>query len=215
MHGVAVAMSEFTLYAFVFRSRAERVVWCMNELGLPFELKQLNPRKGEHLTAEFRHLNPMCKVPVLVHRLSSSEQRVLTESVPIMEYLNDYAQGGLRPLSLSDSYRYNQAMSFGATELEAYLWVADQSTRLRGAYHWPMNTDREALRNVRQALPEVSGWLAHRAYVAGNAFTLADIYYYQLLTWAEACGVELPTHVRRYLQKLEQRPAMSPLMRGA
>lgn len=207
-------MPEFTLYAFVFRSRAERVTWCLEELGLSFELKRLDPMKGELWSPAFTRMNPMRKVPVLVHRLPGGDERVLCESVAIMEYLNDYARGGLKPVALEESYQYHQVMSFGASEMEAYLWVVDQATHLRGAYHWPAGTELEAMRNVQRAVPAVCGWLAHRAYIAGNVFTLADIYYYQLLTWAAHCGVKWPAHVQRYLQRLEQRPAMPALLKG-
>ena len=200
-------MAEFTLYTYTFLSRAERVLWCLDELGLSYELKKLDPMKGDIFTPEFTRLNPMRKVPVLIHHLPDGKERVLIESIPILEYLNNYAKGHLKPAAIEECYAYDKAMFFGATELESYLWVANQSTILRGIYHWPLRSEKEALRQVKRAMPEVFKWLSHQNYIAGNAFTLADIYYYQLIKWAIRFGVDAPVYVERYLQRLEQRPA--------
>jgi len=60
------------------------VLWALREFGFPYELVRLDPFKGETRTEEFLKLNPASKVPVLV-----MGDKVLTESIAIMEYLND------------------------------------------------------------------------------------------------------------------------------
>lgn len=37
----------FVLYAYTFRSRAERVLWALRELDHPYEVIRLDPFKGD------------------------------------------------------------------------------------------------------------------------------------------------------------------------
>lgn len=196
-------MQEFILYAYHFRSRAERVLWTLRELRLPYKVIRLDPFIGETSTADFLKLNPLKKIPVLVHG-----ERVLTESLAIMEYLNDISTDiKLIPTHPDDRYRYHQAMFYAATEIEAYLWIADQNTRLKSRYAWPDGTAEAAVVRVQAALPSVFERLGHSAYMAGDWFTLADIYYYACLTWATKYAIELPEHVLKYLAHLSERAA--------
>lgn len=196
-------MPEIVLYAYPFRSRAERVLWALSELGLPHKVIRLDPFKGETLSAEFLALNPCAKVPVLVHG-----EQVFTESLAIMEYLNDISPAvKLVPLNIPDSYHYRKAVYYAATEIEPYLWISDQSTRLAMLYSWPEGTDASCMRHLEKTLPPVFDWLDSRAYMAGDDFSLADIYYYQLITWAKNYDLPIPAAVEAYLQRLSARPA--------
>jgi len=47
-------------------TRALRVIWLLNELGLEYELHPVDLLQGEHLHQDFLSLNPAAKVPVLV-----------------------------------------------------------------------------------------------------------------------------------------------------
>ena len=47
----------YTLYGFP-RTRSVRVAWALEELGLPYEYKLINLRKGEHKSVDFLALNP-------------------------------------------------------------------------------------------------------------------------------------------------------------
>ncbi len=196
-------MHDLVLYAYPFRSRAERVLWTLCELGLPHEVIRLDPFKGETLSPEFLALNPSAKVPVLVHG-----KQVFTESLAIMEYLNEISTTvKLVPLDMPRSYQYRKAVYYAATEIEPYLWIADQSTRLTMIYNWPAGTDNSCKRHLENTLPPIFDWLASHGYMAGDDFSLADIYYYQLLGWAKHYALPIPAQVDAYLQKLALRAA--------
>lgn len=94
----------FTLYAYPFRTRAERVLWALKEFDYSFEVVRLDPSKGEINTPEFIKLNPSKKVPVLVEG-----DKVLTESLAIMEYLNDISEATkLIPTEAVAAYDYRK-----------------------------------------------------------------------------------------------------------
>lgn len=195
-------MNNITLYAYTFASRAERIVWLLQELNLPFELIRLDPFKGETLTPEFGAINPQRKIPVLLHN-----GQVFTESLAIMEYLNELADAKLLPENLNDRYHYRRLMSYLTTEIEAYLWLANQDSILKGIYHWPEGTCAEAVKYLTKNLQWVFEAIGEAPFAVAQQFTLADIYCHQLLRWSEQFGIALPNHIELYLQGLESRPS--------
>lgn len=146
----------FTLYKYAFQTRAERVIWTLNELGFEYQVKVVNPMEGETYTPEFLSLNPQPKVPVLIH-----DGKAYTESLAIMEYLNDlHPDKPLTPKSADATYLMRQALSFGVTELESYTWIRSQATILKQLYAWPEGTADEALDRMNKAAPIIWEWLS-------------------------------------------------------
>ena len=74
-------MSELTLY-YAVPSRGMVVHWMLEELGVPYETRLLDLESMEHKTPEFLAINPVGRVPVLVHG-----DRVVTETAAICLYL--------------------------------------------------------------------------------------------------------------------------------
>ncbi len=203
-------MGEIVLYAYKFRSRAERVLWTLCELEMHNRVVRLDFSKRENQASEFLQLNPSGTLPVLVHG-----DAVLTESLAIMEYLNDISTSQcLVPKDTKDRYKFRQVLHYGLTAVEPYLWVADQITRLGQRYSWPDGALSEALRQVRHNIAIVWTWVHPQCYLAGDKFTLADIFFYHLITWSQQYHFEVPEHVERYLRSLESRRAFPPEMRG-
>ncbi len=192
----------FTLYAYNFPTRAERVIWMLTELELPFELIQLDPFNGGIETPEFKALNPSRKVPVLVHG-----DRVVTESLAIMEYLHaQKPEAHMVPSEANELCEFRQLVYFMVSEIESYLWIGNQSTTLKQLYPWPDGTCDQAMailkRNIRQLYKAIEG----KSFLIGDRFGMADIYAFSLLSWAKKREVELPDYVENYLADLAERP---------
>ena len=200
--------SELKLYAYNFRTRAERVIWALQELKLPFELVRLDPMKGETRDADFLKLNPTAKVPVLVHG-----EQVFTESLAIMEYVNTLGDAiELVPQDAMSQYKYRQLMYYLLSEVESYLWVAEQASRLKRFYPWPDGTYEECMRRVTQGLDTIFKQVSGQSFAVDDQFSLADIYVYQIISWAHSQGVEIPEAVMSYMSGLEQRTAFPDVM---
>ena len=74
-------------------SRGRTVQWLLDELGAPYDLKVLDLAKGEQKAPQYLAINPMGKVPAIVHR-----GVVVTEAAAICVYLADaFPQAGLAP----------------------------------------------------------------------------------------------------------------------
>ncbi len=191
-----------TLYAYNFRSRAERVIWMLNELELPFKLIRLDPRKGESQTPEFKALTPFKKVPVLQHGA-----QCFTESLAIMEYVHTLNPSkNLVPSEKDRIYPFRHIIYFMQAELENYLWVANQSSILHGLYSWPGGTHEESIKLINKNIPYLFDQLKGKEFLIGDQFSMADIYAHSILSWAKACEIEIPEYVQDYLNRLMARP---------
>ncbi len=199
-------MENIKLYALSHFSRSERVIWALEELQLNYQLIRLDPTKGELKTPEFSKLNPSQKVPVLVH-----EGKVMTESLAIIEYLNDITEHKpLVPIGVNDCYFYHKALFYGLSELEVYLWTAEQSSRLKQFFNWPEGTYEAMIEKVQQNIEFIWPWFEHKHFLI-KQFSVADIFYHSLINWAKKHGIEPPTHVKDYLSGLEQRESYKAL----
>lgn len=195
-----------TLYKYTQPSRAETVVWALSELGLDYEVKEIDAKKGEQRSPEFLAINPFGKIPALTHN-----GKVFTESLAIIEYLNDLHPD--KPLTpnkddenyAEKNYKLRQVISFGMIEMESYLWILTKIKVLKNFESWPEGTAENCMKCIQNALPIAYAWLESQEYIAGDSFTLANIYYQQLFSWVKMLGVELPEQVESYLKRLSTR----------
>ena len=79
------------------RTRASRVLWMLEELGEPFDVRLANVRDPDSLDDDFRRASPMGKVPAIMDEAANGTV-YMADSAPVCLYLADrYAQGRLAP----------------------------------------------------------------------------------------------------------------------
>ena len=107
-------MAEITLYHFPL-SRSAVTRWLLEELGQPYEIKLMRLREGEQYAPEFRALNPMAKLPTIVHRGVP-----VSESAAICTYLADeFPEAKLnKPIGDPDRGPYLKWLFFGPSCVE-------------------------------------------------------------------------------------------------
>ena len=120
-------------------------------------------------------------------------------------------EADLLPQSNEENFRFRQRQSYLQSEIEPYLWLIDQATRLNHLYPWPAGTDEMVLARLKANVEPVFDWLDNESYQLSGRFTVLDIYAYHLLSWVQDKGIVLPTQAERYLEGLAARPAF-PLM---
>ena len=76
-------MADLTLY-HASPSRSSVVLWMLEELGQPYDIKLLKLSEGDNLKPDYLAINPMGKVPALDHRGT-----IITEVAAICTYLAD------------------------------------------------------------------------------------------------------------------------------
>ena len=79
-------MTEEIVFYHNPRSRAQMVHWMLEEASAPYRIVPIDFEKGEHKTPSFLAINPMGKLPTIVHR-----GIVVTETAAIIAYIVSYA----------------------------------------------------------------------------------------------------------------------------
>ena len=74
-------------------SRSQRVLWLLEELGLPYEIVRYQRGSDMRAPKELRAIHPLGKSPVI-----TDNGKTIAESGAIIEYILDrYGQGRLKP----------------------------------------------------------------------------------------------------------------------
>jgi glutathione S-transferase len=197
------SMTDIVLY-HAAPSRSSIVLWMLEELGQPFELKVLNLQAGEGQSAEFRKLSPFGKVPCLVHKGVP-----LTEVSAICTYLADeFPDRGLNvPVGTPARGQYLKWMFYGPSVLEPALidvtFPRKEEPR-RGAVGW---------RALPQVLDVIEAGLKDGPWLMGERFTAADVIIGSGIRWGTMfMGVDKRPAFTAYIKRMEARPALKRAM---
>ena len=196
----------FEVYAFA-TPNSVKVPIALEELGLAYVLHGVNVRRGEQKAPEFVALNANAKVPVLVDPAAPGGRLVLTESAAILVYLAE-TSGRLLPTDGEGRARVFEQLFFHASGLGPAFGQAGFFQR-QAAEPQPLAIARFSA-EANRTLGVLDGILAERPYVAGDAFTVADIAHFGWLWRREFAGVcfETTPHVGRWYDALAARPAV-------
>lgn len=184
------------------RSRSTRVLWLLEELGVPFDLTVMSREVKQ--TPEYRALHPLGRSPVL-----EEEGGPVFESAALILHLADQnpAAGLIAPLGSHDRALQYQWCFFAMTDMEGAL--VDISRQLWQDDGDPDTdiVDRAAARFVATA-GVIETALGDGEYLVGNTFSVADVVVGSVLAFARTGELtELPAGVVPYVDRLEARPA--------
>ncbi len=193
-------MPPITIYHLEGR-RSERVIWLMEELGFPYELKFVNNNLGASL-AEIRKVNPgMPTAPTVLY-----EDQVLMESGAIIDViLRRHGGGRLMPALESKDYPWHQIWSQYA---EGSLLP-----RVGTDYNvWQIKPPerRSPLVDSENVIKFAEDWLSRHPYFGGPEFSSADIMMEFALryTWLlNIVDTERYPAINGWLGRMHERPA--------
>ena len=148
------------------KTRDLRVLWALEEMGLPYEVVGMDHPQRDLDTPAYRALNPFGQIPMI-----DDDGVVVTESGAILLYLARKS-GKLMPRDLAGEAQVLRWCVAALNTIEVPIltaWFVDlnggKGTRGSEALHqWG---------DMR--LKQLDGWLAGREFVATDAFTVADI----------------------------------------
>ncbi len=198
-------------------SRALRIHWLLEEMGLEYEIVPIDIEKVEE--GVLRDKNPLSLVPVL-----EDGDAVVFESAAIIEYLLDrYGERGLRPERGSPEHvRYLAWLSAGETvtlPLGGYLeHTLDQPgfDAAGGVMRPEIAADHKA--RFERYLEGVERTLEGQDWIVGETFTAADVMLaYAVLgaTMFSLLDAERFPNVAAYAARLSARPAAKTVLPGA
>jgi GST-like protein len=196
----------FDVYAFA-TPNSVKVPIALEELRLAYTLHGVNVRKGEQRSDSFIAMNANAKVPVLVDLETEGAPFVLTESAAILVYLAEKT-GELLGEGPQDRARVFEQLFFHASALGPAFGQSGFFQR-QASEPQPLAIER-FVTEARRTLKVLDGLLVDRPYVAGAAFTIADIAHFGWLWRREFAGIDFAEspHVARWYDAVASRPAV-------
>jgi glutathione S-transferase len=199
-------------------SRSQRVLWLLEELGVPYEIRH-HQRDVKTMLApkELLAVHPLGKSPVIVDGATT-----VAETGAIVEYILDvYGQGRMRPAAGTPEFlRYRYWLHFAegsAMPPLLFKLVFDEvqkapmpffikpiakaiSQQVMGVMVWP---------NLKRQFDFIEAELGRSTWLAGDALTGADIMMSFPLEAARQRGGLDAAHPRMldFLQRVHARPA--------
>jgi len=182
------------LYSYFRSSAAYRVRIALNLKKLPYEMVPIHLTKdgGRQHTPEFRAVNPQARVPAL--ELSSGE--VLTQSLAIIEYLDDiHPEPPLLPADALDRAKARSIAQLIACDIHPLNNLIALQYIKRQLKHEQPDIDAWYHHWIIAGFTALETMLTSAPYACGAHVTLADI-----------CLVPQVANARRYKVPLDKFP---------
>ena len=181
-------------------SRSSITLWMLEEIGEPYDIKLLKLSEGDNLKPDFLAINPMGKVPTLIH-----DGVTITEGAAICTYLADaFPKAGLNvPVGNPRRGPYLKWLFFGPSCIEPAI-IDRASPRKEearrqmlgyGSFDFVMDTVAKAV--------------AKGPYLLGDQFTAADVVIGSTLRWGTMFKL-IPERreFNDYIARFADRPAL-------
>ena len=193
-------------------SQSERIVWLMEELELPYELKWYDRGADFLAPPELRALHPMGTAPVI-----EDGELVMAESTAIVEYISQRHGGGRLSVAPEDPdypdylfwMQFNnnfQSALFMKTAFQAGGGDLDSNNPIRDVI----------VRREKGLYDYLEQRLSDSEYLGAQRFTCADIMSLFNLTSLAMLGArpidDMLPHSRAYVERLTARPAYQKAM---
>jgi glutathione S-transferase len=212
-------VTEVKLYDFAPAPSAQRVHIFLAEKGIRLETVEVKVREGEQFKEPFTTLNPWHCVPFL----ETDDGDIIAESISICRYLDElHPEPSLFGATAGDRGRID--MWNRRLELDAFVpalhAVRNGNPNFAGRVVPGTRNDLAQLPAIVSRgkemlaimLARVEAQLANHEFVAGDAFSIADITGYFVGNMAAGLGVDVAGNypaIHRWHETLKQRPAFA------
>ncbi|MEM7302109.1 MAG: glutathione S-transferase family protein [Pseudomonadota bacterium] len=164
------------------KTRAFRVLWTLEELGLDYEIDPTGPHKEPIDT-----INPSGKIPAFY-----DGDEVIIDSVAISQYLADKHGALTFAAGTIERAQQDSFTQFAMDDVENALWTA-----AKNSFILPEDVRVPAIIDVckmefQKAMDVFEERLGERKFVMGDAFTVADIFIVHCLNWARNSDFPTP-----------------------
>lgn len=207
-----------TLYDCATAPNPRRARIFLAEKAVPHETVQIDLRSGEQLGLAYRQINPQCTVPAL----RMHDGLTLTDNAAIAAYLEArYPEPpllGRTPQEKAEVASLNWRMEFDGLMPVAEALRNASPAMINRALPGPMNyaqipeLAQRGLARAQGFLQLLDALLAQRPYVAGEAFSVADITAVVAVDFARVVKIkpdERHPHLLRWRALLAERPSIS------
>lgn len=186
-------------------SLSPHIIAC--EAGLPIELVEVDLQSKRTSAGEdFRLINPNGYVPVLMF----DDGKKLTEGPAIVQYLADQAPDKKLVPSAGtfERYQLQQWLNFISTEIHKGFGALFNPAM-------PEEAKQVVTNLLTSRLQTVEEYLANRAFLLGDDFTVADAYLFVTLRWGTYVNIDISRWpvLSNYAAKISARPAVQKALK--
>ncbi len=177
----------------------QKVLFLLEELGLPYERKDYGKQWENTTTPEYSAMNPIKKVPTLV-----DGGNVIWQSNTILRYLAAKNPTPLYPADAAQRAKIDSWMDWTLSELNGAYLGGFKDAKKPEAERSPDTTP-----NLAAELKVLEAQLAKNAFVAGAQFSLADVALGPIVKRCLAFPLGLPAFPKTaaWVAALQARPA--------
>lgn len=191
-------MAEYSFFTNPM-SRGQIARWALHEVGAGYDQVIVD---FAHKQPALLAVNPMGKVPTLVHH-SATGDKVVTECAAICAYLGEaHPEAGLGP-SADESAAYYRWLFFASGPVEQAVMVRSMG--------WTLPAEREGMAgwgNYERTMSALESHFEGNNYVCGSRFTMADVYVGSQVDWGLTFGSIPPNEAFvAYAERLQARDA--------
>ncbi len=187
-------------------TRAVRIVWLFEELGLPYEIERFKLGDPAMRAPQYLKVNPMGRVPTL-----EDGDLTISESGAIVQYvLARHGNGRLVPAVNSQDFGpYLQWLHYAEGMIMPPVNTIVVETKLLPPERRNQGNADRALKLLTRMLVPVNAHLEGREFLAGE-FSGADIMTGHACTVATNLGADVSDkpHLAAYIERINARPAM-------
>ena len=177
----------------------QKVIFLLEELGLPYERKDYGRQFANTTTPEYAALNPMKKVPTLV-----DGDTVVWQSNTILRYLANKTGSPLYPADAAQRSAVERWMDWLLAELNPAYLAGFRDAKKPEAERAP-----DTATNLGTELQLLEGQFPKSTWVAGAQFSLADIALGPIVKRCIGFPLGLPAlpKTQAWIAALQKRPA--------
>jgi len=195
-------------------SRSQRVLWLLEELGVPYEIvKYERDPKTSLAPPELQKIHPLGKSPVV-----TDGEVTLAESAVILEYLVEkYGNGKLVPVKDSPNYRrYRYFMHYAEGSLMPFLLLRLITSKVRRAPFLVRPIAKKIADtidanfvgpNLSRHIKFLADELSKSDFFAGGELSAADIQMSYPMEAIVARVPDAPAVLKTWVTRMHERPA--------
>lgn len=181
------------------QSRSSGALALLEELRAPYSIHAINLKAGEQRESAYLAINPMGKVPAILHG-----DALITEQVAIGIYIADlFPEAGITP-GIGDGLRgpYLRWYVFYCACFEPA--IIDKALKRE-----PGPTAMSPYGDLDSTVNVLIGQLSKGPWLLGQNFTAVDVLWGTALTWMTGFGlVEAVPAIKSYVERWNNRPSV-------
>ena len=196
--------NRFTLYYSPFAC-SFAIHAALDKLGVTVALVKVDIYKHEHLTPEFKTLNPQAQVPVLKHAINNQEDIIITQASAILLYLSElYPDAMLMPeLGSKERAKSLETLFYLSNTLHPYFLRLFYPDRLSNES--PDNVKDLGIQKIHEALKDIDEQLSKQMYCTCDTLYAPDYYLFAMLNWLRIHPVDISEmdNLKAYIKRMK------------